>query len=467
LTDDPLDGLSLRDFGTRLRRGDVTVTATVESYLERIEALDGRLGAYEYVAAEPALATAKALDALLRAGVDLGPLMGVPVAVKDILAVDGMPTRAGSDLDVSDLVGAEGSFVKQLKRAGCVILGKAKTVEFALGAVGTNAVRGTPWNPCDSRVQRIPGGSSSGPAVAVAARLCAFAVGSDTGGSVRVPVAMCGVFGLKTTIGLWPLDGVFPLSPTFDTLGLLTRSAEDASTIFHALAGRPEPAPVRLAGLQFGKPLPIFYEGLDDAVASCMNAALDTLQDAGVNVSDIEVPEAAERSDIFPVMLPTDLLAALGRVRFEEGRARMEPVVAARVARVLDVPADRYARLVERQKELVRIGRARMAGFDGWLTPAAAIRPVPVSVLEDAESGMRLALAITQDSQPVNMFGQCGVSLPIHHLGSDLPVGLQIVCAPGEDEKLLALSCAIERALGRPPPPELSGFLGPVPPRSG
>jgi aspartyl-tRNA(Asn)/glutamyl-tRNA(Gln) amidotransferase subunit A len=108
-----------------------------------------------------------------------------------------------------------------------------------------------------------------------------------------------------------------------------------------------------------------------------------------------------------------------------------------------------------------------MAGLDGWLTPAAAIRPVPISVLEDAESGMRLALAITQDSQPVNMFGQCGASLPIHHLGSELPVGLQIVCAPGEDEKLLAMSCAVERALGRPPPPDLSGFLAPVPPQSG
>jgi aspartyl-tRNA(Asn)/glutamyl-tRNA(Gln) amidotransferase subunit A len=158
---------------------------TVASYLAGIEQLDPKLGAYGHVNATRALDAARALDDLLAAGVDLGPLMGVPVAVKDLFAVDGTPTTAGSDLDVAELIGSDGSFVKGLRRAGCVILGKTKTVEFAFGAVGTNSVRGTPWNPADAQVHRIPGGSSSGSAVAVAAGLCAFAIGTDTGGSVR------------------------------------------------------------------------------------------------------------------------------------------------------------------------------------------------------------------------------------------------------------------------------------------
>ncbi|MCP4249164.1 MAG: amidase, partial [bacterium] len=176
--------------------------------LARIEALEPRLGAFEYVAAEQALSTARALDELLAAGTDLGPLMGVPVAIKDLFAVDGMPTAAASNLDVTEVIGPEGDFVKTLKRAGCVILGKTKTDEFALGTLGFNPKRGTPWNPWDAKTHRAPGGSSSGSAVAAVAGLCAFAIGTDTGGSVRGPAAFCGAFGLKSTVGLWPTNGM-------------------------------------------------------------------------------------------------------------------------------------------------------------------------------------------------------------------------------------------------------------------
>ena len=147
LTPDPLAAGGIAEFGERLRRGATTAEATVEAYLARIEALEPRMGAFEYVASEQAPSAARALDGLLAAGTDLGPLMGVPVAVKDLFAVEGMPTTAGSNVDVADTIGPEGSFVKALKRAGCVIVGKTKTVEFALGGAGTNLVRGTPWNP--------------------------------------------------------------------------------------------------------------------------------------------------------------------------------------------------------------------------------------------------------------------------------------------------------------------------------
>ncbi|MDP6883842.1 MAG: amidase, partial [Rhodospirillales bacterium] len=266
---DPLEDGGIRRFGERLRKGEITSEAAVKAYLGRIEALEPHLRAYEFVAADQALAVARSLDRLLTAGTDLGPLMGVPVAVKDLLAVEGMPTTAGSKVEVSDLIGAEGAFVKALKGAGCVVLGKTRTVEFALGGAGINRVRGTPRNPWDADVFRAPGGSSSGSAVAMAAGLCGFAIGSDTGGSVRGPAAFCGVFGLKTTKGLWPTDGVFPLSPTLDTIGLLTGSAADAALIAAALQGRPVTPSSPPRGLRLGRPDDHFFDNLDKEVERC------------------------------------------------------------------------------------------------------------------------------------------------------------------------------------------------------
>ena len=187
LAPDPLESGGIAGYAEDLRAGRTTAVAATRAYLDRIAALDGRLGVFQHVAADQALAQADAIDKLLAAGTDLGPLMGVPIGVKDLLAVDGMPTTNGSLGDTADLTGCEGPFVRTLKQAGCIILGKTKTVEFALGATGINAARGTPWNPWDPSAHRCPGGSSSGSAVATAARLCAFAIGSDTGGSVRIP----------------------------------------------------------------------------------------------------------------------------------------------------------------------------------------------------------------------------------------------------------------------------------------
>jgi aspartyl-tRNA(Asn)/glutamyl-tRNA(Gln) amidotransferase subunit A len=277
---DPLTGISIAEFGRQLRRGELTIEATVQDYLIRIDTLDTRLGAFEFVAADSALESASALDRLLAAGCDLGPLMGVPIGIKDLFAVTGTPVTAGSRVDIADLVGAEGSFVKLLRRAGCVILGKTKTVEFAYGAAGTNSVRGTPWNSWDSQVHRAPGGSSSGSAVAVAAGLCAFAIGSDTGGSVRLPASLCGIFGLKTTVGLWPTDGVFPLSPTLDSIGLLTRSAEDAAIAFAVLTGRPIPTAASLRALRLGLPEDFFFDELDPTVAQCIDATMALLKES-------------------------------------------------------------------------------------------------------------------------------------------------------------------------------------------
>ena len=189
--------------------------------------------------------------------------MGVPVAIKDIYAVDDMPTTNGSLYDASEITGSEGRYVTALKKAGCIILGKTKTVEFALGATGVNEALGTPWNPWDLSTHRIPGGSSSGSGVATAAGLCGFAMGSDTGGSVRIPACLNGIFGHKTSVGLLPTDGVFPLSPTLDTLGPLTKNAADAAILHAIMTGCDIPSAAPLKGMRLGKPTSFFFEEID------------------------------------------------------------------------------------------------------------------------------------------------------------------------------------------------------------
>ncbi len=455
---DPLEGISIAEFGRLYRSGALSSEKLTRAYLARIEVLDPRLRAYQHVATS-ALETARALDALLASGVDLGPLMGLPVAVKDLFAVDGMPTTAGSIMDVSDIVGQQGSFVTRLRRAGCVILGKTKTVEFAFGAVGTNSVRGTPRNPWDSKVERIPGGSSSGSAVAVAAGLCAFAVGSDTGGSVRLPAALCGVFGLKTTVGLWPTDGVFPLAPTLDSIGLLTRSASDAATIFVAIEGGAPIEPSPAEGLLLGRPTAYLGDDLDADVARCMDAAVALLGQHGVAFEPREMAYAREREGFFTPLLASELLTTLGPERFAAHRHLLDPVVAARTDTGLSLGAAQYQKMVRRHNELIGLAQDDMAGLDAWLTPTAALVSVPIADFADTDRGLWLAGTITRNSQPMNLFGQCGTSTPIQMLGSDLPVGLQITCAPRAERRALAIALAVEAIVGEPSRPDLTSFL--------
>lgn len=459
LPPDPLADLSLFEFGRRFRRGEITSEAVTSAYLARIAVLDRKLGAFQHVDAESALHTARAMDILRGAGTDLGPLMGVPIAVKDLFAVEGMPTTAGSLVDVADLIGPEGSFVKRLRRAGCVILGKTKTVEFAFGAVGTNAVRGTPRNPWDPETDRVPGGSSGGSAVAVAAGLCALAIGSDTGGSVRLPAALCGVFGLKTTVGLWATDGVFPLSPTFDSIGLLTRSAADASTAFAAIEGEPPAEVIPLDRLTFGIPMSYLHDGLDAEVRDCVEKATARMAGSGATLIERDMAFAREREGFFAAVLASELLASLGRERFAETRDMMDPVVAARTEVGLGVAAVDYLRMIRRHEALKRLAVDDMAGIDAWLAPTVAILPVAVSAFADPRSGLALAGTITRNTQPMNLFGQCGTTTPVQGLGSTLPVGLQVTCRPFEERRALSMALSIEALLGPPPRPDLAQFV--------
>jgi aspartyl-tRNA(Asn)/glutamyl-tRNA(Gln) amidotransferase subunit A len=445
----PFGRISLADHAQRLRNGQLTAHGTTRELLARIDAADRKLHAYTHVDRERALARAAALDQLLAAGIDLGPLMGVPIAVKDLFSVDGMPTTAGSEVDIADLVAPQGRFIDRLQRAGCVILGKTDTTEFALG--GFNLKRPPPWNPCDPDVARMTGGSSHGSAVAMAAGLCAFSLGSDTGGSVRWPAALCGVVGYKSTTDHWPQDGIFPLSKGMDSIGVFAAGVADARLVHAALADEPVGAAPLPSTLVLALPGAHFLQNIAPQVEACFNGALDRLRAAGATIREVALPEAAEIDEVFGRLVTAEWLAFVGRERFLANESVIDPVVATRVRGGLDLRADEYVRLWSRQQALTRIMAERAEGIDAWISPTVVQLPAPCAdfrTVEDVAAWNRMA---TQNTRPGNLFGQCGISLPMQHLGAPLPAGLQLCAAPGNDRHLLAVASAVEAVIGRPP----------------
>ncbi len=459
LATDPFETGNIATYAEDLRAGRTTVQATTRAFLDRIDALNDRIGAYLHVDAEGAMATAAALDTLLASGTDLGPLMGVPVAIKDIVAVAGMPTTNGSLHDASDITGPEGEYVGRLRRAGCVILGKTRTVEYALGATGLNESRGTPWNPWDSEVHRFPGGSSSGSGAATAAGMAAFALGSDTGGSVRIPAALDGIFGHKTTIGLLPTDGVFPLCPTLDTLGPLCRSAADGAVVHAVTTGTEIPRHKDPASIRLGRPRQFFYDDLDPEVEETVNTAIEHLQAAGIEIVDIDLPaDPVEREWMFPAICPPELVAAFGEARFAKVLEVLDASVRARAEPGLSVPGHIHAAALIRHRELRALAPGFFPDVDGWIAPTVPFLAKPLTDMFDPDLLPR-ALMASRNTQPANIWGLCATTQPVHQYGSALPVGLQVICPPHEDARALSIAMTIEEIIGAPTAPDLSGFL--------
>ncbi|PLC49886.1 amidase [Pollutimonas subterranea] len=455
MNDLPLDPFSehgLEGFARDFRAGKVTSEEVTKIYLQRIEKLDAKLEAYESVAVESALATARAMDLLIKSGTDLGPLMGVPVAIKDVFLISQMPRpRIGSNMELPDILGSgEATFIKALRQAGCVFLGQTKAVELCLGITGHSAPRGTPWNPTDMENHRAPGGSSSGSGVAMAAGLCAFAIGSDSGGSVRVPAAFNGVFGLKTTAGLWPTDGAFPLDPRVDSIGLLTRTAKDALLAFKTISSvlfgcgyQPRRSGARLDRLCLGVPQNHFGDNLNPKISEAFQVANERLKAQGCLLEDIVVPEAPERAGYFPVSMPSSLLSVLGKENFLAQKHLMDPVIAKRVESGLDVKAYTFLALEDRRTKSRAAVEERFIGYDAWVSPTTTAFAPLISDFEDAEKGMQLALGMTQNTQPANHLGLCSISLPLPVDG--LPIGYQLMGAPNTDLKLLEIAVEIEK----------------------
>lgn len=445
----------LLSFSDAVRRGETTFEAATQYCLRKIDSLNPMLQAWQHIDAESALATARSLDNLLACGTDLGPLMGVPIAVKDIITVDSMPVTNGSLSDTAHLNGAEGTLIKVLRRRGVVILGKTKTVEFALGATGVNESRGTPRNPWDLTNHRLPGGSSSGSAVATAAGMCAFALGTDTGGSVRIPACYNGVFGHKTTVGLWPTDGVFSLSATLDSIGPICRSAADAQLIHETLFDAQRRAPFSLDGLRIAKPKHVFFDELDAAVQAGYDAAESELIKCGAEIVEIELPESKRRDEIFPFIVGPELIATLGSDLFNAIQDNMDTTTRNRAAIGLEVSGEKYISCVREHHAWKHRASEIFTAFDAWVAPTVPMLPMALDELKDPLCASR-ALLSSRNTQLGNLYGLCAANIPVQHLiGSELPVGFQVMMAAGEDARLLQVCGAIQSQIGIAPLPGL------------
>ena len=438
--------LSLAEYGARLRAGVFTAEATVHAALDRIADENPELGAFTFVDAAGAIAAARGVDLHLEARTDLGPLMGVPIALKDLYAATGLPMTAGSRVDIADRTPPEGTIVRALKRAGAIILGKTQTTEFAFGTY--NPTHPTPRNPCDSTTHRMPGGSSSGSAVAVAAGLCAVAFGTDTGGSVRQPAALCGIAGFKSTAGRLPMDGVFPLSPTFDSAGWFAHRAADLALVWEVLSGKARACARPIDTLVLGWPDAHFFDGLEPDVARTIDLARRRIAAAGARIVPVTLPPLTDLDAAFGVFLSAELVAWLGRERVTENLSRMDPVVAARIAPGLTLSADAFIDMRARFAALARAAREAMSGVDAVLTPASPRIAAPVDGYSSAEAAAAWSRETLRFTRPGNLFGLCGASLPIGHLTGSLPVGLQLLAPGGADAQLLSIAQTIERVVG-------------------
>ncbi|HZP75068.1 MAG TPA: amidase [Pseudolabrys sp.] len=447
--------LGLRSLSAMLSDRSLTAEALTSQYLQRLASIDPKLSAFAWHNAE-ALQDARTIDRRRAAGDDLGPLWGLPVAVKQIFSVSNFPSSPATALDVTAKISPEGTFIKALKRAGVVLLGLTRTTEFAAATI--NITKPAPWNPWDRSTKRVCGGSSHGSAAAQAAGLCSFAVGSDTGGSVRFPAAMCGVVGFKPTHGRWPIDGVFPLSPTFDTIGIFANSAADLAFICASLgelrigSRRPE------GKVTLGYPHQYSVD-LHPGVASAFEAAVAKLRAGGIDIVGLDLPEVSEVPGVFGRILGAELVAFLGRDTIESNKDRLDPVVWARVETELATSASELERLRRRHFELVQIVKKKTAHVDAVVGPTTPFIPAAERELSSPEAAIAWNRRSASHTRPGNLFGMCGISLPLPP-ANGLPTSLQLLCPPGEDEKLIGLAESVERMIGRPQKPDMTTFSG-------
>jgi aspartyl-tRNA(Asn)/glutamyl-tRNA(Gln) amidotransferase subunit A len=410
--------------------------------LKRIGELDAALGCMVHIDVDNALVRAAELDAFVAGGADPLPLHGIPIIIKEIFSIEGMPDSSGSQLLTPDLYTGEGLFVKRLLDAGCVILGKSLSTEFAFGQFNTS--RAMPVNPAYQDERRATGGSSSGSAAAIAAGYCGLAIGTDTGGSVRGPAALCGVVGFKPTAGLWPIDGIFPLSARFDSPGLFTNTVEDVAYVFAALNGARKHDRKQPAVLRIGVPQDYFNSELDPEVATAFVAAQKNIIAAGHELVPLEFPAMEPVEHYFSSVLPQELLDTLGRTRIEHNLEKLDSLTRRRLESVLH--EDCNPELGLQLDRLIAATEAMLAdaAVDSWIAPTMPCIAPLQSELLDTDALVRWQARASRNTRCINALGMTAITLP---LPTKQPVGLQIAARGGAEALLLGVASILEPIL--------------------
>jgi aspartyl-tRNA(Asn)/glutamyl-tRNA(Gln) amidotransferase subunit A len=429
--------------------------AVTEAFLARIAAQDQQLHAFINVYADDARLAAEAADKAIRSGHQVGALHGVPIALKDLIDVEGRTTTGGSAVWRERRSPTTATLARRLIAAGMIVLGKTHTVEFAMGGWGTNHHMGTPWNPWDSAIARTPGGSSSGSGVAVASAMAPWAIGTDTGGSVRLPASWCGITGLKTTIGRVSCYGILPLAPSLDTPGPMARSVEDCALLFGVMQGADPldrltlsaPLPtdpfailrrgakgLRLARMPEGE-----RDGCDAEMLAAYDGALDALARAGAEIVDVKLPIAF-----------SDATTATGRIIGSEAyrltgplvddpAQPIDPAVRPRIQIGRDIRAHQYLAALAERDRMKAAFLAALDGVDALLTPTTQTAAIPNDAVDQNTTPAHF-------TRVFNLLEMCALAVPSGFTARGLPLSLQIACRPYDEAMALRIGWAYQQA---------------------
>lgn len=432
-----------------LSDGSATAASLLAACVERICNRGGEgARAFPHGVSMAAPKQAAAIDMLRDQGV-AGPLAGLPISVKDLFDVQGDVTRAGACVLPKVPARADAVAIARLRAAGAVFVGRTNMTEFAYSGVGINPHYGTPRNPYDRSVGRIPGGSSSGAAVSITDGMALAAVGSDTGGSCRIPAALCGITGFKPTASRIPLQGAVPLSASYDSVGCLANTVACCATIDAVMAGEmAEPIkPLPLAGVRLAVPTQLVFDGMEDAVARAYQQALGTLSAAGAVLQEVHFESWEHLAD---VTANGGLVAAEASAWHGELLAahadRYDPRVLSRIRLADEQRAADYLRMHARRTALCRLADEELTRFDAVVLPTVPIVAPRLADLENDDAFFNANRLLLRNPAIANMLDLCALSIPCH-LPGDAPVGLMLFGRHQADRHLLALGLSVEAAL--------------------
>jgi len=426
----------------------------VDECLARIERLEPQLHAFVSVNAVNARLAAEGADKAIRAGHAVGPLHGIPIAIKDLVEIEGEVAMGGTAAWRNRTAQHTATLVRRLLAAGMINLGKTHTVEFAYGGWGTNQHLGTPWNPWDATTHRTPGGSSSGSGVAVAARMAPCAIGTDTGGSVRIPAAWNGITGLKTTIGRISTFGVLPLSPTLDTPGPITRDVEDAALLLSVLQGA-DPRDWRtldvrevnpmadlrrgVKGLRLARLPNDERDGIDPEVLATYDRSVDAIGSLGAEIVDVTLPARfAELGATNGRIMSAEAYAALAEL-VDDNTQPLDQDVRPRVRAGAAISSREYLVALAERERMKASFNAAIEGIDALLTPTAVTPAVPVVSIDQNTTPAML-------TRWVNFLDLCAAAVPNGFTAGGLPTSLQIVCRSYAEPLALRIGYAYQVA---------------------
>ena len=455
--------LSVQQLSEQLQARRVSPVDVTEAFLSRIASQDPKLGSFVEVYAEDARLAARGAEAAIRSGHAVGPLHGIPVALKDLIEIEGKTVTGGSEVWRERKATRTATLAQRLIAQGMIVLGKTHTVEFAMGGWGTNSLRGTPWNPWDPKRKRTPGGSSSGSGVAVAAGLAPWAVGTDTGGSVRLPASWCGITGLKTTIGRVSTYGVLPLSPTLDTPGPMARSVADAALLYAAMQG-PDPLDPLTGRVPFTDPMPHLKRGvrgmrlarMPDAerqfasadVLAAYDASLVQLERLGAEIVPIELPFLFADVAAYNLQIMAAESYAILHELIDDEKSPIDPHVRPRIAAGRSLTARTYLDALRMREQMKLKFAAALDGIDALLTPTTMTTAVPLDEVDQTKAPAHF-------TRFGNFLDLCALALPNGMDAGGLPTSLQIACRAYDEATALRIGWAYQNAtewhLRRPP----------------